>query len=343
MIGIAVFGVGRMGRVHAHNIERHTGARLRFVVDADRAAARSVAAELGTDAGEVDEALDAPDVDGVVIATPTSTHAALVERAAEAGKAIFCEKPIDLSLQTVDVALRAVEKADVPLCVGFQRRFDPALRALREQVRRGEIGPVETVRITTRDPSPPPLAYRLQCGGLFRDMMIHDFDTACWLLDGRPTSVYADGSRLIDTGRDVSRDASDDVDTAMVVVRTDTGQLCSIENGRRSVHGFEQRVEVFGSGGLLNAGMMPQPGADPDPAARPDEAVSGFAGAWLGSAADRYQVAYREEMRHFVRVVAGEAKAEVDGQAGRRALALADAADASARTGRVVHLDLDGT
>ncbi len=201
----AVLGVGRIGSIHARNIGRQTGvqrrgsgATLAYVCDVDTRAAEAMAAELGAKAVEIDDAIGAADIDAVVICTPTDTHAELIDRAAAAGKAIFCEKPIDLDAARIRRSLEGVAQRGVPLMIGFNRRFDPSFAALKSRLDAGEIGDVELVTILSRDPAPPPVDYIKRSGGLFRDMMIHDLDMARFLLGEEPVSVYATASALVD-------------------------------------------------------------------------------------------------------------------------------------------------
>ncbi len=213
MITVAVLGAGRIGQIHARNVAAHPDARLAGIMDLDGAAARRLAEALGAQPIALNDAFAA---DAVMICTPTPTHADLIERAAAAGKAIFCEKPIDLDSARVRACLEAVRRAGIPLMVGFNRRFDPNFHLLHDRLRGGEIGRLELLTITSRDPQPPPPSYVASSGGLFRDMMIHDLDMARFLLNEEPTEVYALGSALVDRA---IGDAGD-VDTAAVLLRT---------------------------------------------------------------------------------------------------------------------------
>ena len=242
---IAVIGVGRIGSMHAELLARRIeGAELVAVADADAAAAVAVAAELGVAAVAVEEAL-ALDADAVAICSSTDTHTELVVAAARAGKAIFCEKPVSLDLAEVDRALSAVDAAGVPFQIGFNRRFDPAHQAVRDAVAAGTIGRPQLVRISSRDPAPPPLAYVEVSGGIFLDMTIHDFDMARFVAGSEVVEVFARGG-VVDEGFA----AAGDVDTALVTLVHENGCLTSIDNSRRAVYGFDQRVEVFGSDGM---------------------------------------------------------------------------------------------
>jgi myo-inositol 2-dehydrogenase/D-chiro-inositol 1-dehydrogenase len=247
-LGIGVIGVGRIGRMHAELLARQVpGAAVKRVQDAHERSARDVAETLGVlPAADVEELLGADDVDAVAICTSTDTHADLVVAAAEAGKAIFCEKPVSLDLREVDRALAAVEESGVPFQIGFNRRFDPAHAAVAAAVADGEIGEPQIARISSRDPAPPPVAYVRTSGGLFLDMTIHDFDMARFVTGSEVVEVYARGAVRIDPELgDVG-----DVDTAVVTLVHANGCLTTIDNSRQAVYGYDQRVEVFGSAGM---------------------------------------------------------------------------------------------
>jgi myo-inositol 2-dehydrogenase / D-chiro-inositol 1-dehydrogenase len=247
-IRVAVLGTGRIGSLHAELVARQVaGLTLAAVHDANRDAVEAVASELGVPvAPSVDELLGSSDVDAVAICTSTDTHVDLIVAAAKAGKAIFCEKPVALTLADVDRALAAVEDAGVLFQIGFNRRFDPAHRAVRDAVASGTIGELHVLRITSRDPEPPPLAYLRSSGGIFLDMTIHDFDMARFVSGSEVEEVYARGAAQIlpaisDTG---------DLDTAVVTLAHENGTLTVIDNSRQAVYGYDQRVEAFGSAGV---------------------------------------------------------------------------------------------
>jgi myo-inositol 2-dehydrogenase/D-chiro-inositol 1-dehydrogenase len=319
MLQIALFGAGRIGQIHARNVAQRDDAGLRYVVDTDEAAARRLAGVHGASTSDPATVLADPAVDAVVIATSTDTHAELIQAAARAGKAIFCEKPLDLDATRAEQTLQVVTQQRARLALGFNRRYDPSFRRLKREVVSGRVGEVEVVSITSRDPAPPPLAYIGRSGGLFRDMMIHDLDMARWLLGEEPVSVYARGSALVDP----AIGAAGDIDTAVVVLETATGRLCQITNSRRCSYGYDQRIEVFGSRGLVRA--------DNDTATRvvvADDA--GFASEpALPFFLERYAAAYRAEIEEFVRAVRGESAELATGLDGLRALELANAAQQS--------------
>jgi myo-inositol 2-dehydrogenase/D-chiro-inositol 1-dehydrogenase len=243
-VRIAVIGVGRIGSMHAELLARRVpGAELAGVSDAQRDTARAVGSRLGVPA--LDDPFDG-DADAVAICTSTDTHADLIVAAARAGKAIFCEKPVSLDLAEVDRALGAVEAAGVPFQIGFNRRFDPAHQAVHDAVAGGAVGEPQLVRISSRDPEPPPLAYVKVSGGIFLDMTIHDFDMARYVARSEVVEVFARGAVRVHDGFA----EAGDVDTALVTLVHENGCLTAIDNSRQAVYGYDQRVEVFGSDGM---------------------------------------------------------------------------------------------
>jgi myo-inositol 2-dehydrogenase/D-chiro-inositol 1-dehydrogenase len=245
-VDVGVIGVGRIGRMHAELLARQVpGATLAAVHDPDAAAAAAVGARVCG----LDELLGDPAVDAVAICSSTETHADLIVAAAQAGKAIFCEKPVSLDLAEVDRALAAVEAAGVPFQIGFNRRFDPAHQAVHEAVVRGDVGDPQLVRISSRDPAPPPMAYVRGSGGIFLDMTIHDFDMARYVTGSEVVEVFARGAVRIDP----EFEAAGDVDTALVTLVHESGCLTAIDNSRQAVYGYDQRVEVFGSRGMASS------------------------------------------------------------------------------------------
>jgi myo-inositol 2-dehydrogenase/D-chiro-inositol 1-dehydrogenase len=324
-VEIAVIGAGRIGRIHAGNIAAHPDAHLAGVADSVPDVAVRLAETLGSRALTIEDALRA---DAVLIASPTSTHADYIERAAARQCPMFCEKPIDLSADRVRACLAAVREAGTTLMVGFNRRFDPHFVALKSRLDAGEIGGLELLTIISRDPSPPPIAYVESSGGLFRDMMIHDLDMARFLLDEEPIEVSAAASCLVDP----AIGAAGDVDTAVVTLRTASGRLCQISNSRRASYGYDQRIEAHGATGMLRAGnVLPTTVELADATGfRTDPVLPFFL--------ERYATAYRAELGAFIAAVGGGTAARPNGEDGLRALQLADAALESSRTGRTVHL-----
>ncbi len=247
-VRIAVLGVGRIGRMHAELIAHQIdGLDLAIVHDVNGAAAADVGGGLGVPhTTEVDVVFGSDDVDAVAICSSTDTHVSLLSEAARCGKAIFCEKPISLDLGRVDEALAIVREAGVPIQIGFNRRFDPAHKSVRDAVAGGDLGDVHLVRITSRDPAPPPIEYVKVSGGIFLDMMIHDFDMARYVTGSEVVEVYAQGAVRVDA----AIGEAGDVDTAAVILRHDDGCITTIDNSRQAVYGYDQRVEAFGSGGM---------------------------------------------------------------------------------------------
>jgi myo-inositol 2-dehydrogenase/D-chiro-inositol 1-dehydrogenase len=332
MINFALFGAGRIGALHAANIAANRPrANLLSVFDTNAAIAASTAALYGARvATSVAAELADPAVDAVLIASPTPTHVELITAAARAGKAIFCEKPIDLDIDRVDRCREEIAAAGVPIQIAFNRRYDPSHRALCEAVRRGEIGALELLVITSRDPGLPALAYLASSGGIFRDMAIHDFDLARFILGDDPVEeVSAAGSVMVDPAlREL-----EDVDTAMVIMRAASGALVHINNSRRAVYGYDQRVEAFGARGMvqsdnLRATTLARYSARSTDAREP----------LLDFFIERYRQAYLDELNDFIEVVAQKRPPSVGFEDGRCALLLANAALESMLTGRSVRV-----
>jgi myo-inositol 2-dehydrogenase/D-chiro-inositol 1-dehydrogenase len=326
MLVFAQFGAGRIGAIHAANLAASDSARLAHVVDVNATAAAALARRHGARASDTATALADPAVGAVIIASSTDTHADLVIAAARAGKAIFCEKPIDLALPRVDAALAALRAAGVPMLVGFNRRFDPDFAELHRRIAAGAIGAVEQVVITSRDPGLPPIDYLRVSGGQFRDMTIHDFDMARWMLGEEPVEVFAIGAALVDP----AVAAAGDIDTCMVLLRCASGRMAHINNSRRAAYGYDQRVEVHGSRGRLVAGnrvatTVEQADAT---AVTTDKPLHFFL--------ERYAAAYRTELGAFIDAVARGTPMPVGAQDGRQALVLAEAALRSLRENRPV-------
>ena len=323
-VRLGLLGAGRIGKTHARSIADSEGAHLVAVADPDEAAVAAVVQATGTRAASVEEVLGDSAIEGILIATPTDLHADLIERAATAGKAIFCEKPIDLDLSRAQESVAVAARCGVPLMIGFNRRFDPSFRRLRDEIDRGRIGAVELVQITSRDPAPPPLDYVRRSGGLFRDMMIHDLDMARFLVGEPIVEITATGSVLVDKA------IAGDVDTAVAVLRSAGGRLCVISNSRRATYGYDQRVEVHGSEGMVSAG-------NPVATTVTRADAFGFVTDPLNDFfMDRYAEAYQLEIAAFCTVVRGGDVAYPDGRDGLNALALADAATESLAMGRTV-------
>ena len=317
--------------MHADNLAANANAKLTRVYDVVGDAARAVAEKHGARVAEtVDSALGA-DVDAVLIASSTDTHVELLTAAAKAGKAILCEKPIDLDIDRVNKCKSDIAGCDVPIQVGFNRRYDPTHRAVYDAVQAGEVGEVHQVIITSRDPELAPMGYLKVSGGLYRDMMIHDFDLARFLLGEEPVEVMAMGSVLVaEALRSI-----DDVDTAMVMMRTASGKQCHINCSRSAVYGYDQRIEVFGSKGMVQSGNRRATLIE-----RYTQSTAGQKDPLLYFFIDRYPEAYVDELNDFIDAVAGKRETSVTFEDGRRALMLADAANESLRSGTAARVAL---
>ena len=330
MINACLIGCGRMGRSHAEHIHRSPYSNLYGVVDARPDNARQLAEQYNAVHFQtIEEALSDSNVDAVVIVTTTDTHKDLIMQASRAGKPIFCEKPIDLDLDKIDQCLEVVEENRTPLFVAFNRRFDPSFRQLHNQLRSGIVGPVEFLNISSRDAPVPDIAYLRTSGGMFKDMTIHDFDMARWMLGEEPTEVYAVGSCLVDP-----RIAEfGDIDTAGITLKTASGAICQINNSRRAAYGYDQRIEAFGPSGMLRANNI-----------APTSVEFSFndgvrTEAYLPSFPERYVDAYRLELEHFFKDVMIDGKPpEISGVDGRQAVVIAEAANESLKTGQPVKI-----
>ncbi|MDE2016479.1 MAG: inositol 2-dehydrogenase [Hyphomicrobiales bacterium] len=323
-----LIGAGRIGRIHGKNAANRADGELRLVADADAKAAKALADETGAKVADIDGVIGDKSIDAVLICAPTDMHADLIERAAKAGKAVFCEKPVDLDSDRIRKCLKAVEAAGATLMIGFNRRFDPNFAELKARLDKGVAGEVEIVSVISRDPSPPPVSYIARSGGLFRDMMIHDFDMARFLLGEEPIAVTAVGGSLVDK----AIGAAGDVDTAAALLETKSGRIAQITNSRRATYGYDQRVEVHGSKGMLRAGNVL-------------ETTVEFAGAKgfssdpaLNFFLERYGRAYEAELDAFVKAVKSGKKPSPDGNDGLRAQVLADAATRSRETGKRIEI-----
>jgi myo-inositol 2-dehydrogenase/D-chiro-inositol 1-dehydrogenase len=325
-IRFALLGAGRIGKVHAKAITANPGARLVAVADAMPKAADDIAAQYGCEVRTIDAIATAKDVDAVVICTPTDTHADLIEKFSSAGKAIFCEKPIDLSVKRVQDCLKVVAAKRTPLMVGFNRRFDPHFMAVKAAIDAGEIGTVEMVTIVSRDPGAPPIEYVKRSGGIFRDMTIHDFDMARFLLGEEIITVTAQASVLVDK----AIGAAGDYDSVSVMLATASGKHATISNSRRATYGYDQRIEAHGSKGSVAAENQRAVSIE----------VANAKGYTRPPLYDffmtRYTQAYANEIAAFIDAIGGKRAASPSGQDGLIALALADAAVKSVKEGRTV-------
>ncbi len=326
MIRFGLLGAGRIGKVHGLGIAASGKAVIAYVADADAKAAASLAASVNAKVASVDDIIKAKDVDCILICTPTDTHADLIEAASTAGKKILCEKPISLTAERTIACLKVVEANKTPLMIGFNRRHDPNFAALEKRLRAGEAGSIELCTIISRDPSPPPVSYIERSGGLFRDMMIHDFDMARFLVGEEFVTVHALGSSLVDP----AIGKAGDVDTACVHMQTASGKIAVITNSRRATYGYDQRMEVHGSKGMLRAHNVHENSVE-------FAGAAGFTSAPVQNFfLERYIAAYANEVAAFLDAIAKGTEPKANGHDGLMAQKLADAATESVKTGQPV-------
>jgi myo-inositol 2-dehydrogenase / D-chiro-inositol 1-dehydrogenase len=327
-MNVALFGAGRIGKIHAANVASQPSVSLKYIVDVFPEAAAELARQHGAQATVSETVLGDSSVDAVVIASSTDTHADLMMRSAAAGKAIFCEKPVDLSLERARKCAEAVANAGVTCMIGFNRRFDPTFAALKARLDSGEIGEPEMMIITSRDPGAPPVSYIKVSGGIFKDMLIHDFDMFRWVLGDDAETVHATGSCLTDP----AIAEAGDIDSSVVTIRTRRGRLCQINTSRRAVYGYDQRFEVLGSGGMLLAGNV-----------RATEVVAYTTKAVCTDVPEaffleRYRAAYAIEMAQFFKSLSEGKSVPTSVDDGVKALELADAATRSWAEQKIITL-----
>lgn len=328
MIKFAQFGAGFIGKIHGANIARHPGSRLEYIYDVSTAAAEELAARLGAKVASDPEEIWASDIDAVLIASSTNTHAELLGCALRAGKPAYCEKPVDLDINRVKAVAQEAQKASLPVLVGFSRRFDANHLGIRDSLQNGEIGKLEMMHITARDPRPPALAYVKVSGGQFRDQTIHFFDLARWLANEDPVEVYAAGAALVDP----AIGEAGDVDTSMLILKFSSGAMCHINCSRRADYGYDERVELFGSKGMAVSHRKPR------------REVSIYRGGSIIS--DGLHPGWFERMEHtfyqaldaFIRAVQGEATEYPTLTDGLKAQLIAEAACESLKTNRPVQI-----
>ncbi len=326
MIRIGLLGAGRIGQIHARSVNALDNVEIVAIHDPVDEAAAFVQAMTGAARASLLEIVDDPDIDAVIIASPAMKHAEQILEAAQGGKHIFCEKPIDMNMDMVRECVAAVEKAGVKMMVGFNHRFDTNFNAVKRNIENGEVGEVELVQITSRDPSAPPLDYLKTSGGIFVDMMIHDFDMARYVLDDEIVEVSATGSVLTDPA--IGRIG--DLDTATATLKSSKGRIAVITNSRRSSYGYDQRVEVHGSKGMVRANNLRGTSVTLANATgyRSDPLLDYFQ--------ERYAVSYKSELQTFCRVISGQDEKHPDHIDGLKAIELAEAAWESYRTGKVI-------
>lgn len=328
MTKFALFGAGFIGTIHGNNIAAHPRAELQYIYDVNTTAAEKLAAQLGAKVALNTKEIWASEVEAVLIASSTNTHADLLSAAIKANKAAYCEKPIDLDINRVKEVVQRASQSDVPILIGFSRRFDPNHLGVREAVQNGDIGKLEMMHLTSRGPQPPPISYVKVSGGQFRDQTIHFFDLARWIANEDPVEVYATGAALVDP----AIGEAGDVDTSMLILKMASGALCHIDNSRRSAYGYDERIEVFGSKGMAQSRR------------KPSREVSLYTGTKIVSDGlnpgwfERLEPSFGLALDAFIKAVEGEETAYPTLLDGLQAQMIAEAAIESLQTNQPVKI-----
>ena len=334
MINFALLGAGRIGKMHAKIISDHPDANLQYVFDVNKEFASQVAKKYNAElVNSPEEAINNDTINAILIASATPTHTQFITMGAKAGKAVFCEKPIDLDINKVNECMEAINGIDIPLQIGFNRRFDNSHAKVQQARVNKEIGELEMLIISSRDPEPPGLDYLNAAGGFFRDTTIHDFDLSRFILSGDPiVEVSAFGDNLFDPNAKKAQD----FDTAMFVLKSKAGVMIHINNSRRAVYGYDQRVEAFGSKGMIISNNQTQSSVE-----RYSDASSSSKEPVLHFFIERYVQAYRDQFNHFVECVINNKKPSVTFKDGRNALIIANAAYESNRQKKVIEINYE--
>lgn len=333
MIKFALLGAGRIGTMHAEIITASPQAQLSYVFDTHLPSAVALANKLGTNVAEsIDTILEDNDVDALLIATSTDTHVDFIIKGAKAGKAILCEKPIDLSTERVLECWQQIKEYNVPIQIGFNRRFDPTHAGLQKKVANGEIGELQQLILTSRDPDIAPLDYLRHSGGMFRDMMIHDFDMLRFIVNEEVTELHAIGSTLIEPGLK----EMGDVDSVMITLTTQSGKLCHINGSRRCVYGYDQRVEAFGAKGMVQSNN-PRPNAISLSTSTATNSLTALNPFFI----ERYQEAYQIQLNSFLCSITNKKMPSPSFKDGLYAQIMADAAQESINSGKPIKLDYE--
>ena len=328
-LNIGLIGAGRIGKIHAKNIYSHPSLNLFSVTDAFESAAKELSDQYNSQIVDINDVFNHSMVDALIIASPTNTHADYIELACKHNLPVLCEKPIDNELERAEQCIESLEQYNNICALAFNRRHDPLFQQLKRNVDQFAIGELEMLIITSRDPSPPPVEYIKSSGGLFKDMSIHDLDIARWIIDDAITEVHATASNLVDP----KVGQADDVDTAMITLKSKSGKLCHINNSRRAVYGYDQRIEAFGSQGMLIADNVKESplltirksGTEQQPL--------------LDFFLERYEQAYINELDDFYESIIDKRKPLAGPKDGLKALQLAEAAIESYRSGKIVELN----
>ena len=328
MMRVGLLGTGRIGRLHAETIASHSESSLHAVSDIDSDSAKELAIQYGVSVKPADDVISDPNVDAILIATSTDTHSEFIEKASLSGKAVLCEKPVDLNLNRAKECLDKVSTANNSIMIGFNRRFDPNFAQLKKSLDNGEIGNRELLTITSFDPAPPPISYIKTSGGLYRDMMIHDFDLSNFIMGELPISISAVGHSLVDPAIGVAGD----VDTAVVTMSYADGKIAVIKNSRRAAYGYDQRIEILGSEGLLQAENILENSVVKS---NNDGVISAKPKYFF---LERYIGAFKAEWDAFLKSIRNDKPVPVTLQDGVAALAMAEAAAQSQNTGQSIQL-----
>ena len=334
MINFAILGLGRIGKIHVANIASDPKCNIECIYDIDNSISLEISKKYGCKVSlSAEEAISDPNVDAVCICSATPTHTKYILLAAKAGKAIFCEKPIDLSMERVNDCRKELQKYNVPIQIGFNKRFDPSHLSAKEKKDKGEIGVLEQILITSRDPSGPSAEYLKVSGGMFRDQTIHDFDFACFILGNDSIDeIFATGDNLFSTEAKEAKD----IDTAMIIMKSKSGVFCHINNSRHSSYGYDQRVELFGSKGMLISENL-----TPTSVRKYGDDYTDSKDPILDFFIERYEIAYKHELEVFVDCIINKKPTPVNFEDGRNALIIADAAYDSLNTGKSVKVKFD--
>jgi len=334
MINIALLGAGRIGKMHAEIITAHPEANLQYVYDVNKEFGSQVAKKHNAElVNSPEEAINNDTINAILIASATPTHTQFITMGAKAGKAVFCEKPIDLDINKVNKCMEAINGIDIPLQIGFNRRFDNSHAKVQQARVNKEIGELEMLIISSRDPEPPGLDYLNAAGGFFRDTTIHDFDLSRFILSDDPiVEVSAFGDNLFDPNAKKAQD----FDTAMFVLKSKAGVMIHINNSRRAVYGYDQRVEAFGSKGMIISNNQTQSSVE-----RYSDASSSSKEPVLHFFIERYVQAYRDQFNHFVECIINNKKPSVTFKDGRNALIIANAAYESNRQKKVIEINYE--
>ena len=334
MINIALMGAGRIGKMHAEIVTAHPEANLQFVYDVNKEFASQVAKQNNAEfLNSPEEAINNDKINAVLIASATPTHTKFIKMGAMAGKAVFCEKPIDLDINKVNECMNEIKGVNIPLQIGFNRRFDKSHAKVQQARANKEIGELEMLIITSRDPEPPGLDYLNAAGGFFRDTTIHDFDLSRFILGDDPIiAVSAFGDNLFDE----NAKTAEDFDTAMFVLKSKAGVMIHINNSRRAVYGYDQRVEAFGSKGMIISNNQ-----TPTSVERYNNAFTSSKEPVLHFFIERYAQAYRDQFNHFINSIKNNKKPSVGFEDGRNALIIANAAYESNRLKKTIEINYE--